>query len=208
MELEDLYSFINNPYDNYLSYERQVEAQRREPAKSTDDRIRRIIGMTIFGKPSEDICYAALSIDGNGLKNYGDYTICLSDEKISSKATLLEENSYKFVHRHKITSNIPDRLDIPPGYRALWADRHKLAVAKLANKLQKSFTDSEYAKILLVNGKNRMMDDFIEVHIYEGFKNEAVDKVYGICPTKKRDRTKWLAVKQILTINGKQCCER
>ncbi|MBF0336318.1 MAG: zinc ribbon domain-containing protein [Nitrospirae bacterium] len=204
MELEGLHSFITTKDDKYLPYARRVNAGEMRPLEAEQDMLRRKVDKMLFGVDGSDICYAAISIDGTGVKKYGNYTICLSDKEISTRTTLLEEDSFKFTERH----NLAEHTEIPPGYRALWADRHKLAVAKLAHKLQNSFTDLEYANILVVNRERRNKYDFIEVHIYDGFRNEAVDKVYGPPPADPDEDILWSAVKDKLEIKGKQWSER
>ncbi|MES0335968.1 MAG: hypothetical protein SFH39_06360 [Candidatus Magnetobacterium sp. LHC-1] len=164
-----LFQLLNDEKIIYSSYERQVDAQTRVPAEKKFDVTRRQVGEMLFGGAAKNICYAALSIDGSGLKNYGEYTIRLKDNMICSRATLLEDNSYRFAEKHGInTQNITDS-NIPNGFRALWSDRHKIAVAKLVDQVKKGFTFTDYAKILLDSRERKCDDDFIEVHIYGGF---------------------------------------
>ncbi|MBF0608435.1 MAG: zinc ribbon domain-containing protein [Magnetococcales bacterium] len=204
MKLEGLHSFITTKDDKYLPYARRVKAGEMESLEPEKDIFRKKVDKMLFGVDGSDICYAAISIDGTGVKKYGTYTICLSDKEISTRTTLLEEDSFDFVKRHKLT----EHSKIPPGYRSLWADRHKLAVAKLARKLRKSFTDSEYANILVVNAESKDSYDCVEVHIYDGFSNDAVEKVYGPPPANVDEDILWSAVKGKLEIKGKQWSER
>jgi glyceraldehyde-3-phosphate dehydrogenase/erythrose-4-phosphate dehydrogenase len=86
----------------------------------------------------------------------------------------LEENSYSFIRRHKILAG----GKIPRGYRSVWKDRHKLAVAKLIGKALLTKKEN-YATIVLESTGNMTKDEFIEVHIYGKINKEAILSVCG-----------------------------
>ena len=102
--------------------------------------------------------YAALSINGRSLPNYGEVTIQLREGCIEARASVFEENSAVFVHRHGV--------NFPPGTRALWGDRHKLCVAKLARRITKATQPEEFSGKLLQSGPTALDDVFVEVHIF------------------------------------------
>jgi hypothetical protein len=137
VDLDFLRYFITNDDAGYSSYEKSVGGETRKPALSRNDRDRRTIGAMLFGGNAEDIRYAALSLDGAGLKSFGPYAIKLREVAISDRATLLEDNSYHFI----LKRNIKPRQDIPSGHIATWRERHKLAVAKLAGQISSSTAD-------------------------------------------------------------------
>ncbi len=169
-----LAQFLNDSRTLYSSYTLQITGESRKSASMKDDRQRAGSEGILFGTvlPSK-ICYAALSLDDTGLVSYGDCALTLVEAAARARATLLEENSYTFVRRHKI---LPGN-DIPAGYRAVWEDRHKLAVAKLASEIDPNTTEDAFAGLLLYSDGDRTTDKFMEVHVYCGFDNQSVDGV-------------------------------
>ena len=105
VDLEYLYSLIVKS-STYSNYQLLTEGETRDYARPEADKERMGVEGTIFGSYGRNIRYAALSADGRGLKSYGDYTIILSNEAVRLRATLLEENSYSFVKRHKILQKV------------------------------------------------------------------------------------------------------
>ena len=117
----------------YSNYTLQVRAEIRKPAAPKHDRERWGTEGILFGAYASEIRYGALSLNGNGPTSYGSCSVTIADVTASARATVLEENSYAFVHRHML---LPGK-DIPAGHRSLWGERHKLAVAKLANRVHR-----------------------------------------------------------------------
>jgi hypothetical protein len=175
VDLDILHQFITNDKTIYSTYGLLVEGEMRVPATAENDRDRATVGAKLFGSYAKHIRYAALSLDGAGPKSYGPYAFRLREIAIADRATLLEDNSYIFLSKHKIET----RQEIPPGYRATWGERHKLAVAKLSQQVSSGATRPEHSKILLSGSGNRQTDEFIEIHIYGGFDNKAIESVRG-----------------------------
>ena len=175
VDLDFLYTFITNEKALYTTYELGVEGQARIPAQPEDDSDRRTVGAIIFSKNAKEMRYAALSLDGAGLKSYGPYALRFKEITIAGRATLLEENSYSFVSKH----NVKSLREIPPGYRALWDERNKLAVAKLSGKVSAGTTEAEHSKILMADTGDRATDEFIEIHIYGRFNIDSIESVRG-----------------------------
>ena len=109
------------------------------------------------------------------MDSYEPYAIALKDLAVKDRATVLEENSYLFVERHDIRRGGA----APLGYRATWAERHKLAVSKLGARVSNVMTQVDFARLLLSGGSNRVSDEFIEVHIYGPLDNNAIESVRG-----------------------------
>jgi hypothetical protein len=175
--LDYLHTLVVKPNSIYSSYQLQTEGEIRELAQNAFDKERLGIEGTLFGSYGKEIRYGVLSIDGSGLKSYGDFTLIISETAIAERATLLEENSYQFIKTHNILAGDIDRK-IPKGYRSIWNDRYKLAVTKLLNKTCLTTID-KYAKIVLLSTGNRKMDDFIEVHIYGKINSASIQAVRG-----------------------------
>jgi hypothetical protein len=175
VDIDFLHDFVISNKKLYANYNKLVSSEIRKPALLEDDRRRRGVEASLFAGYAKDISYAALSLDGSGVKSYGAFTIVLREIAIKNRATLLENNSFHFVKKHKIQAG-----EGPPrGYRALWENRHKLATAKLEPRIFSTTSDPEYATILLYSTGNFDTDDFIEIHIYGTFDNNAIDRVKG-----------------------------
>jgi hypothetical protein len=154
----------------YSSYERQVRARLRSPSDHQHDRQRRAVGGLLYGGYSGDMVYAALSADGHGLSSYGPVNLILEEVTIAYRATVLEENSYHFMERHAMTPESP----VPRGYLALWAERGKLATAKLGGQVTPGMDGRALSKLLLDSSGDRQLESFLEVHIYGTFNYQAI----------------------------------
>ena len=205
VDLRDLHFFFTNKNFIYSTYQLAVKGQVRKSAEEINDRQRLAIEGLIFGSYGERIRYAALSLDGSGLNSYGPYSIKLREVAISSRSSLLEENSYAFVERHNIRPGGP----VPEGYTAAWKDRSKLSLAKLGSRIATTTKDSEYASILLCNGATRASDDYIEIHIYGPFDQNSIESVSGSSSTKNAsDAALLAAIKERLLLLGKGWIEK
>jgi hypothetical protein len=199
IDLDSLMGFMTKDVTLYSSYALMVSGEIRKAASSVNDKKRRGVEGFMFGSYANKIRYAALSLDGKGLSSYGPFTLVLKDVAVRTRATLLEENSYKFYDRFKV--KIPDNF--PPGYRSIWGERHKLAVAKLANCITATTTNDEFSGILLSSNAARETDDFIEVHIFGAFDNAAVEMVVGKSRTSsKADKAQLAVIKEKLIKKG------
>lgn len=204
VELDFLFQFINDDRMTFSNYDLSVKGQTRKPAKARHDRHRRAIGAMLFGHYAEQIRYAAMSLDGGGLESFGPYAIRLRDVSVADRASLLEDNSYNFIPKH----NLHPGEQIPPGYVATWRERHKLAVAKLAERISAGTTEQEHSRILLSSTGDRATDECIEVHIYGGFDNKAIESVRGSSPTRGKYELATISiVKDYLSRSGKAWVE-
>jgi hypothetical protein len=199
-----LRDFITRPNTLYANYHRGVLAGVRKAAEADADRDRTVADAFMFGSYSDQITMAALSLTDTGLSSYGAYSMKLRDVAVTNRSTLLEENSFSFIPRHKLTIRTP----IPPGYRSTWAERARLAVAKLADFIAVAMKEAEFQSLLLVDSGQRDTDSFIEVHIYGAFDREAIDTVSGPRHKKRsRDIAIWEVVKETMRTLNKSCYE-
>jgi hypothetical protein len=204
VDLAFLHQFLTDDKLTYSNYDLSIKGQTRRPAKGRDDRHRKSVGAMLFGSYAEEIRYAALSLDGSGLMSWGPYAIRIKELAIGDRVSLLEDNSYNFVAKHKLTPG----GQIPEGYVTAWQNRHKLAVAKLGGQVSTGTTEAAHPRILLTSTGNRATDDFIEVHIYGGFDNKAIESVKGRSAVKgKYEQAVISIVKDLLTNAGKSWIE-
>jgi hypothetical protein len=204
VKLDFLHSFLTNDKALYTTYRLALKGQIRVPADRQNDRERRTVEERLFGSYGEQIRYAALSVDGSGPVSYGAYSMRLRELTIAARASLLEDNSYHFVKKHDIRVLGP----VPDGYKAVWEERHKLAICKLADRLSPTTSDSDHAKILLFSEGNYSTDSFIEVHVYGSFDSKAIDSVKGCSATRsKAEKALLSGVKDILNSSGRSWVE-
>jgi hypothetical protein len=199
-----LHTFITNDKVLYTTYNLGIKGQTRKPANEQDDRHRQKVEGTIFGAYGDHIRYAALSLDGAGVKSYGKCALKLREVAIIKRATLLENNSYDFIEKHDIKRG----EGVPPGYRAIWKERHKLAVAKLAGRISSTTSETEYPKVLLFSEGKYETDDFVEVHIYGPFDANSIESVRGSTSSKtKVELALCECIKEHLFNSGKEWVE-
>lgn len=184
-------SLIQNPSELYKNYEELADENMRQPASLENDRIREIVGSTLFGSYKKRIIYGALSLTHEGLPTYGTIHCRLRSSTIQKRTSFLETNSYKFVEDHNITAKKP----IPLGYISSWDDRNILALIKIVNKLSNNQTESELQTLLInSDGKDRNNDEFIEAHIYDNFDSNAIENMIksnsdGLSREERMDQT-------------------
>lgn len=144
------------------------------PSASKMEASRQSAEPLVFLNYHEKIQFAALTLDETALFTYGNCAMFFQEAKIANRATVFEENCVSFCQRRNIG---PRRPTVPPGYRATWARREDLVVAKLGPRLGAHTQESDLPSILLSTGSDPSKDDFIEVHIYDRLHRSAVDYV-------------------------------
>lgn len=121
----------------------------------------------------QEINYAALSLTDFGSGWYGGCHVKLVSERIASRTSVFWKNPFNFLDEMVVK---PDEL-VPPGYRASWERRDRLAVAKLHDQIRADTAEDAFAGILLNPDPTRGDADFIEVHIYGAVAPSAFAKV-------------------------------
>lgn len=174
---------VSSDLQLYVNFHKELEAGLRLPDDNIWDKARSSVDSTLFPNYFNQMCFAALSINGKGLTRYGAYSIILKDEMIKERSSVFEENSMTFFKKHKVIVGDP----VPFGFRASWEKRAELGKAKFYPKLSKSTISSDFSSLLLKSGINEEEDEFIEVHIYGPIHRFAIKKVIGPKPIKKDD---------------------
>jgi hypothetical protein len=182
----------------YVSFQRQRRGGTRIPASNKWDRGRTAVEATIHPNYEEEINYAALSLNEAGVLAWGAYQVLLKDKLIESRTTFLEENPFLLCERHTVVAG-----QAPPhGYRSTWNSRHKLAMAKLHDRLNDRTTRTDYPAILLRQGSSTGDADFIEAHIYGEMHRSIIEKVKGPRPKSGADRVLWRSIERALKALG------
>ncbi len=188
-------SIVTDPRLVYANYETLVGSGLRRPATQDNDRHRKAVASLLFGQADAQIRYGNLAIETESLGSYGDVSCRLRADAVRKRTSFLEENSYTFVRRHQMTPGDP----IPPGYRAVWENRHKLALAKLGGQLKPGQRRSELRGLLVQSCGDRSNDEFIEAHIYGGFTVDSIESMTKITKAKRPNREAQMDVKIALS---------
>ncbi len=158
-----------------------------------------MVGEKLFPMYSQHIVYAALSPDGRGTRTYGGevWMRWATPFYIERWVSLLEENSFTFFEEHGL-----GHIGVtgPSGYRAVWEDRAKLVIAKLAPRLTTATAERDIDGLLLHAGATRMDDEFVEVHIYAegGLDARDADMVaFQRPPATRKETEKWAEVREM-----------
>jgi len=175
---------VSSDNELYQSFYKAVQSGQRLPEDNAWDSHRGAVDATIFPHYADEIVFAALSLDGRGMEQYGEVSLVLRDDFIADRATVFEEDCFDFMRRHMVVVGDP----IPHGYRASWTERHKLGMAKLHSRLSKDIGPQEFPQILLRQSNGKDNGDCIEVHIYGGLHRRAIEKVKATAPGTRADR--------------------
>jgi hypothetical protein len=154
----------NSDNELYATYYGLIEAGVRVPSGSKWDVLRAVTDEAIFAGYKKEIRFAALSLNGFGLSNYGECSLVLKDEMIAHRSSVFEENTVLWMEHLNVKVSAVDRL--PKGFRATWQERGKLACAKLAGRITPETNPESFPHLLLSQGETSADDDFIEVHIW------------------------------------------
>lgn len=180
----DVERLAQNDKQVYASYYQQRRAQLRQPDGDPWDALREPTDQALFGEHKEHIRFAALTLDGVGVLNYGDWSLVLRTPMIERRASTFEDNTAVLIQRRRIP--LAEVNEHVRGFRATWADRGKLGAAKLGAKITPSTSSAEFPSLLMVQGPPGKMDadELIEVHIWGPLTIRTVEK---ITLTKSRD---------------------
>jgi hypothetical protein len=175
---------VSSDNELYSTFYQLVRGESRLPEDNEMDLAREPIDATLFPHYHEEIRFAALTLDGRGVSAYGECAIVLSTLTIEHRATVFQENSVQFFRQ-----TVPAWRSAPPGHRAAWTDRHRLAVAKLGSRIDVGTTFAQFAGILLSHGSDLANADFIEVHVYGPLHRRGIERVVAPEPKRRQDRT-------------------
>ena len=169
----------------FKTYYRQLDDGERLPEDNEFDQARQGIDASFFPYYFESINFAALSLNDCGPNSYGECVFIFRDEAIAHRTSVFEENLLVYYRKNLIPAGQPP----PPGLRAVWNDRHRLAVAKLHGEIHPNTSDASFAALFLKPKGATDADEFIEAHVYGMLDVKAVERFVAPKPLTKADRT-------------------
>ena len=185
LPLSRINELVSSDNSLYGTFYQGVDADSRLPESNEWDSIRQSVDALVFPHYFKEIRFGALTLDGLGVAKYGDLSIVLRDVAIRNRTSVFEENTIEFVRKH-----VPKGSAVPPGYRAVWDSRERLAAAKIAPRILSSTKKEEFPALLLDG------DDFIEVHIFGPIHRRAIEKLTGKRPRQRTDRVLLKSIKR------------
>jgi hypothetical protein len=153
----------------YATFHSLVEAGFRLPTDSKSDANRPAVDATMFPYYQKEVRFGALTLDDAGLVHYGDCHLILRTTMVEFRTTVFTENTAAFVENNHFA--------IPLGHRATWANRGRLAVAKLASMLKSSTRATDLPAMLKADGATSGDDTFVETHVYGSISIRTVEQV-------------------------------
>ncbi len=190
--LSQVMVLVSSDNELYASFYNLVGAGARRAESTEVERERLQADDLLFPHYRQHIRFAALSLDGRGATSYGNCSLVLKDLAIRDRTTVFEENTLDSCKKRGF------RGPLPPGYRAVWYERDKLAAAKLQPLLAPNMAEKDFAKILLRPSTGESQEGFVEVHIYGTLNRRSIERVVVKEPTHPPDRALWLQIRQLL----------
>jgi len=101
--------------------------------------------------------YACLSIDGNGLVRYGECSVELAGSMIAHRASCFGGNTaIVFFENHSFSASL----------RCAWNSRGVICASVFGGEIEESTAKTDYPGIIVVNAPQPQDDRFIEVHVF------------------------------------------
>jgi hypothetical protein len=188
----EVLSLVEDEGISYTSFARQVQSGRRNPLDQGHDPIRNQFENAVFPNYYHSILFASLSMTGKGLSGYGGCTMVLKDHMIHDRATVFEENPAILGNESKLNLGLNDRF--PPGYRATWHDRPKLAMAKLHSSIEPDTNEDDFDSLLQSDNGKTDNSNCIEVHIYGSINVHSIEWLSTTKNLQRKDDLVWRAL--------------
>jgi hypothetical protein len=202
--LSQTLKMVSTDNDLYASFYGEVEAEARRPEETLIEDDRLIADNLLFPHYHQHIRFASLSLNYQGVRHYGPCSITLSDVAIAHRSTVFEKNSLEFCRELKLGAG----AGVPPGYRATWRDRDKLAAAKLQARIEPDDIDVTFPRRLLRDMPDTSPPDFIEVHIYGPLQRRGIERVVVSCGETRAEEALVLEIERRVTDVGAEVIRR
>lgn len=171
--LNELLRLIGSEFEGYATYYQLASSTVRIQSGEIWDSRRQAADAIFFTNYQHEIRFASLALDSIGLSNYGDCSWIFRENMIAHRASVFEENTTLYY----MNNDIKDAADVPEGYRAIWNDRAKLCIAKLAQKIDTTTIPAQYSDILMHQGATSAEDEIVEVHIFGSMTIRTIEEV-------------------------------
>ncbi len=160
----------------YTTFYKLLDSGMQLPQDDEWDRARMAADVLLFCHFHREIRFGALSVDGTGLPNYGEFFLELRDDFIAHRTSVLEENVVTLLDRLDVK---PFRkgVQVPPGHRAPWNERHQVGVSKLAGRLRPGMSTADIAQLVIKPGTDSATDEFIEAHVFGSITRRTLAQV-------------------------------
>jgi len=176
MSFNELERLAKSDLSVFSTYYQRVRAGLQIPRGDKWDILRGVVEHAVFPGYKDNIRFGVLSLDGVGVRNYGECSLELKREMVAHRTSLFEDNNVVFTaYDRQVAMSSAHTLE--PGHRAIWDDRHKLGVVKLAVCSASRPKLKDVRQLLLQQGKTTTDDRFIELHIWGALTIRAVTKV-------------------------------
>ncbi len=196
--LGSLSSWVNGDSPLFQSFHQQLDHGGRTPHSSVWDQQRASAESSINPFSFQEINFCALTINDSGMSRYGLYSVILKESMIRNRSSVFEENPFIFNKRHNVVSG----TNPPSGYRAVWSNRHSLAVAKCHPSIMSGMNVEDFCDVLMHQVGDGADNDYIEVHIYGPVHKNSIEKVSGPNPVERTERAIWRQAKRSLAKIG------
>lgn len=168
--LDAIEQLARNDRTGYASFYELTQAGLRLPDGSDWNTLRLPADQVLFPQYADKIRFGALSGDGVGVINYGSFSLSLRTPLIAERTTVFGGNSAAFVIEHKLK----DAAKLLPGHRAPWADRAKLVVAHVGERVA---DPPDFPRVLIHQGRSTDDDRFVEVQVWGSMTVRTIEKV-------------------------------
>lgn len=144
------------------------------------DAIRATAETALFGDENKkEIHFAALSLSDEGLQNYGGKQgkcyVSLKGPLVRHRTSAFHENMLVFFKGRG--GDYWKDEQVPRGFRGNWSNRGRLAVAKLAGRIDNNSVAAGFHDILMQQGATSADDEFIELHVFGSLTVQTFDHV-------------------------------
>lgn len=191
--VEEVDRLASSDRNFYASYYERLHGGVHGPYDDAWDLLRKVADVTLFTHYEDKIHFAALSLDGIGVRSYGACSLVLREPMIASRTSVFEGNSAGLLGK---------RQRLRPGFRALWADRMKLGVAKLAAQVGAGTEPVQFPALLLFQGGTPEEDRFVEVHIWGSLSIRTCERVILLSEPRKTRQVQVKALRLKLAAMG------
>lgn len=161
--------------DFCVPYYTLVEVGMRKARGDALSRLRPIVDEAYFPGYYRNIRFAALTIDDRGLRSYGPCTLILRSDLIAKRSSVFDGNT--LIRLLREDPPLSKLTALPPGHRAPWPQRGKLALSAFGGELTSGSTPESFPHMLLKASTDTADDEFIEVHIWGSITPRAVESV-------------------------------